>query len=99
MSMQTLKQKNYLIYPLIFLAISITWSFYSNFTWDDDAVTRYFNTQNAGTYTLNFLDSWDRPLFVAIFYLPIKLFGKMGLVAGMSLLTAASGILIYKGLK
>lgn len=89
---------SYLIPPLVFFIISIVWSQLTIDTWDDDAATRFFATLRAGENPQNFLDSWLRPLFVQVFYLPIHFFGRTGLVVAMSLLTAVSSILLYKGL-
>ncbi len=96
---QKLKQQEYLFFIISFLALSIVWSYLTNYTWDDDAVTRFFNTRDAGKTVYNFIDSWDRPLFVTLFYLPVHFFGKTGVAVLMSLLTACSGLFIYKGLK
>jgi hypothetical protein len=99
--MQTKKISHfgYLIFPAIFLAVSVKWSLMSNFTWDDDAATRYLSTLNADKNPEVFLDSWVRPLFSVFFYWPIHYFGRMGVVVLMSLLTAFSGIFLYKGLQ
>lgn len=79
-----------------FILISAYWFYQANYTWDDDAMTRYFNTQEAGRRPVLFIDSWNRPLFVLLFYYPVLLFGKAGVAWLMTLLTAASGYLISR---
>lgn len=81
---------------LLYLLLSICWFYSGNYTWDDDAIGRYWNTEVAGREPSMFLSSWNRPLFVWVFYLPVYFFGKAGVAFGMSLLTAMSGILLYQ---
>ncbi|RBL90418.1 hypothetical protein [Chitinophaga flava] len=97
--MKSLKRYDYLIYTFIFVVISVIWSQLSNFTWDDDAITRLMNVQDARHNSLQWLSAWNRPLFVVLFYLPIQAFGKTGAMLLMVALTAISGILLYKGLR
>lgn len=92
-------KKEWAYFALLFFAISIVWSRLSNYTWDDDAVGRFMNVGDAGNNPYTFLDSWNRPLFSVLFYLPIKFFGRMGLVVLMSLLTTISGCLVYKAME
>jgi hypothetical protein len=99
MSNKLLEDKGYLIFPVLFLSVSAIWAMSSNYTWDDDAATRYMYTLNAANNPKVFLDSWVRPLFSVIFYLPIHFLGRAGLVLMMSLMTATSGVLLYKGLR
>lgn len=89
-------QYSWFIFALTFIIISIIWSKLSINTWDDDAITRYMQVQNGTRNSFVFLESWVRPLFAVIFYLPIHYFGKLGLAVIMSSLTAASGCLLYK---
>src|SRR5882757_6519796 len=91
-------KKEWAYFALLFFIVSIIWSRLTNYTWDDDAVSRFINVQSANKNVYNFLDSWDRPLFSVLFYLPIKLFGRMGLAVMMSLLTSLSGCFLYKAL-
>lgn len=97
--MKKWKQYDYLICALVFVLISLVWSQLSNYTWDDDAISRFLNVQDARHHPQQFFSSWNRPLFVVLFYLPVQLFGRMGVVVTMVLLTAGSGILLYKALK
>lgn len=97
--MKKWKQYDYLICALVFVVISLLWSQASNYTWDDDAISRFFNVQDARNHPKQFFSSWNRPLFVVLFYLPVQLFGRMGVVVTMVMLTAVSGILLYKALK
>ncbi|WP_343746081.1 hypothetical protein [Chitinophaga sp.] len=97
--MKKWKQYDYLICALVFVLVSLIWSQLSNYTWDDDAISRFLNVQDAGKHPKEFLSSWNRPLFVVLFYLPVQLFGRMGVVVTMVLLTAGSGILLYRALK
>jgi tetratricopeptide (TPR) repeat protein len=92
-------KKEWAYFALLFFVISIVWSTLSNYTWDDDAVARFMNVGAADTHPYNFLDSWNRPLFTTLFYLPIKFFGRMGMVVLMSLLTTISGCLLYKAME
>lgn len=97
--MKKWKQYDYLICALVFVLVGLVWSQLSNYTWDDDAISRFLNVQDARYHPKEFFSSWNRPLFVVLFYLPVQLFGRMGVVVMMLLLTAASGIFLYKGLK
>ncbi|SKA44640.1 hypothetical protein SAMN04488128_106454 [Chitinophaga eiseniae] len=97
--MKKWQQYDYLICALVFVLISLVWSQSSNYTWDDDAISRFLNVQDARFHPKQFFSSWNRPLFVVLFYLPVQLFGRMGAVMTMVLLTAGSGILLYKALK
>ncbi len=84
---------------LLFFVTSIIWSKLGINTWDDDAITRFMQVQNASRNPYVFFESWVRPLFAIIFYLPIHFFGRLGLAVTMSLLTAASGCLLYKSVE
>lgn len=92
-------KQEWIFFALLFFVISIVWGQLSNYTWDDDAITRFMNVGNANKNNYNFVDSWNRPLFSILFYWPIKLFGRMGVVVTMSLLTTLSGWLIYKAMQ
>jgi hypothetical protein len=91
--------QEWIYFLLLFFVVSIVWSQLSNYTWDDDALTRYMGVGNADKNPYVFLDSWNRPLFSVLFFLPIKFFGRMGVVVGMSLLTTLSGWFIYKAMQ
>jgi hypothetical protein len=92
-------KQEWIFFTLAFFIVSLVWSQLSNNTWDDDAITRFMNVGNAANDKYNFVDSWNRPLFSVLFYLPIKLFGRLGVVVIMSLLTTLSGWLIYKAMQ
>ena len=62
--------------------------------WDDDCVTRYFNTKNALADPRQFLGIWNRPLFVLLFVLPFQISQHMILL--MVLLSATSSFLLYR---
>jgi tetratricopeptide (TPR) repeat protein len=91
-------KKEWAYFAVLFFVISMVWSQLSHYTWDDDAVARFMNVGDANKHPYNFLDSWNRPLFTALFYLPIHFFGRMGMVVVMSLLTTISGCLLYKAM-
>ena len=82
----------------LFVVISFIWSQLSNGTWDDDAIGRYMSIASKPSLA-TFIDSWNRPFAVVFLFLPIQLFGKIGLVISMSSLTAFSGFIQYKALK
>ncbi|MCX6318602.1 MAG: hypothetical protein NTW29_15015 [Bacteroidetes bacterium] len=84
---------------LLFATVSIYWFYQANYTWDDDAMTRFFNTRRATRQPIMFIDSWNRPLFVVLFYYPVLLFGKAGVAFTMTFLTAVSGYMVGKAAK
>lgn len=71
------------------------WSMLSNATWDEDCPTRYFNTLTAMNNPSTFISLWDRPLFVLLFVIPVKI-GKIAIPIFMSLYAVISGWFLYK---
>jgi hypothetical protein len=64
---QRISRYDYLVYTFIFFVISLIWIQLSNYTWDDDAITRYMNVQDAGNNVKQFLSGWNRPCLYCFF--------------------------------
>jgi Tfp pilus assembly protein PilF len=79
----------------IYFAAEIIYSFLSDATWDDDCPTRYYNTVDAFNHPLNFIDIWNRPLFVLLFSIPVQI-SKHSIPLLMSGLTAAAAWALYR---
>ncbi|HTF04381.1 MAG TPA: tetratricopeptide repeat protein [Bacteroidia bacterium] len=83
---------------LFYCIASIAYGFLSPATWDDDCPTRYYNTLAAFEHPKNFIDIWNRPLFVILFALPVQI-SKYGILVLMVLITAFAAHALYKALK
>lgn len=99
-----LKSKNpiekYLVwfFLLLYTGVNLYFGFNEDATWDDDCPTRYYNTINAFNEPHNFIDVWNRPLFVLIFSLIVHL-GRNSIFISMVILTAIAAYYLYRGLK
>jgi tetratricopeptide (TPR) repeat protein len=94
-------RSKYLVWAILLLyyALSITWGFAADSPWDDDCPTRFFNTLQAFHDPQQFVSPWNRPLFVILFALPVKLLGKPAVILLMPLIAALSAWLLYRALR
>jgi uncharacterized membrane protein len=76
----------------------VLWGVFMNGTWDDDCQSRYFNTVDALKNPHQFIDLWNRPLFIILFFIPV-LMGKISIPIFMSLISVTGGYYLYKALK
>jgi tetratricopeptide (TPR) repeat protein len=92
--------ENKLAYGFIalYVILSLIYAFSETATWDDDCPSRYYNTLSALQDPGQFINPWNRPLFVLLFFLPVHL-GKYAITFGMVAITAVSGLYLYKGLR
>ncbi|MGB0423342.1 MAG: hypothetical protein ACPGED_03420, partial [Flavobacteriales bacterium] len=83
---------------LIYFILAAIWAVQGDYTWDDDAPTRIYNTLNAFSDPVHFISLWNRPLFVVLFALPLKI--SMHLIPVlMPLFMAGSAFLAVLGLR
>lgn len=94
-------RSRYIVWGILFLyyALSLTWGFAADSPWDDDCPTRFFNTRQAFHDPMQFVSPWNRPLFVLLFALPVKLLGKQAIVLLMPLVAALTAWLLYQALR
>src|SRR3954465_10422124 len=95
---QELREK-WVVFGLIglYLVLSIIWHFNTIATWDDDCVSRYFNAKAALHDPKQFIDLWNRPLFILIFFLPFQI--SKDAILLMPVITAFSAYALYAGAK
>jgi len=74
------------------------WGLSSEQTWDDDAPGRYYNVKNALNDPSQFLSRWNRPLFTALFVLPLQ-FGKEMIVIQMAFISCMTCLFLYLATK
>lgn len=72
----------------------VVWGLLSDGTWDDDGPTRYFAVASAFDDPRQFVELWNRPLFVLVYVLPYQL-GPLAPVFGTALATALAGLVTY----
>lgn len=94
-------RSKYIVWGILFIyyALSLAWGFAADSPWDDDCPTRFFNTREAFQDPQQFVSPWNRPLFVLLFALPVKLLGKPAIVLLMPLIAALSAWLLYRALR
>ena len=79
----------------LFLIVNLFWAFYSDNTWDDDCPGRFQNTLHALQDPSQFVNLWNRPLFVLIFALPVQL-GAWTIPVIQSLISIFAGFALYQ---
>jgi tetratricopeptide (TPR) repeat protein len=77
----------------VYLCLCVVWQLNTNAPWDDDCVTRYFNSRQALSVPTHFIDLWNRPLFILLFCIPLTI-SQHGILL-MSLITAVSAYALY----
>ena len=75
--------------------IYVVWGLLSNSTWDEDCPTRYYNALAAWHDPTQFIELWNRPLFMLIFFIPVHL-GKASIPILMSAISASGAYFLYK---
>ena len=83
---------------LIYFVMAAIWTINGDYTWDDDAPTRIYNTLNAFSDPIHFVSLWNRPLFVALFAIPLQISMHMVHVL-MPFLMAMSSVMAVLGLR
>ncbi len=83
---------------LAIYALILFWGLSSEQTWDDDCPGRYYNVKNALNDPSQFLSRWNRPLFTALFVLPLQL-GKEMIVIQMALISCMTCLFLYLATK
>jgi len=71
------------------------WGLSSEQTWDDDTMTRYYQVKNAFNEPEQFVSTWNRPLFTAIFAIPLQ-FGRDVIVYVMAFISVLTCFVLYK---
>ncbi len=79
----------------LFLFVNLFWAFYSDNTWDDDCPARFQNTLHALQDPTQFVNLWNRPLFVLIFALPVQL-GSWTIPIVQTLISIIAGFALYQ---
>jgi len=74
------------------------WGLSSIQVWDDDAAVRYFQVKNAFNEPEQFVSTWNRPLFTAIFAVPFQ-FGRDAIVYVMALISVLTCFVLYKAIE
>ena len=87
-----------LFFVLAYISLSLFYLFTSIETWDDDCVTRYYNTLNAFNEPRHFVSIWNRPLFVVLFAIPAQ-FGSNFVAVCIILISSSASYYLYRGLK
>lgn len=64
-----------IITALLFLSfiIYVSWALFTNDVWDDDCINRYFHALKAFDEPEMFVSLWNRPLWILVFAIPVKL--------------------------
>ena len=88
------KKPIYLITTL-FVFFNLYWAFYSDNTWDDDCPARFQNTLHALSDPSQFINIWNRPLFVIIFAIPVQL-GAWTISIVQTIFSIISGFSLYQ---
>lgn len=89
------KQENLaFLFIFLYLLFSIIWHFSTNAPWDDDCVSRYYNAKNAINDPSEFIDRWNRPLFILLFFIPFQI--SKHLILLMALMSASASYALFK---
>jgi len=75
--------------------LMVFWGLSSEQVWDDDAATRYYQVKNAFNEPEQFVSTWNRPLFTAIFAIPLQ-FGRDVIVYVMAFISVLTCFVLYK---
>ena len=79
---------------ILFVFVNLFWAFYSDNTWDDDCPARFQNTLHALSDPNQFVNLWNRPLFVIIFAIPVQL-GAWTIPVIQTIFSIISGFSLY----
>ena len=90
-----LSSKYILISLLGIYILMISWGLLSDSTWDDDCAMRYYNAKDALQNPRQFINIWNRPLFIILFALPVQL-GKEMIIFQMAFISILTCYLLYK---
>ena len=82
----------------VYMVTSLVYGAMSEAPWDDDCVTRYFNTLRAWSEPAQFFSMWNRPLFMLLFA-PTAWIGKTAMLVEMVAIGALAGWLLYRTLE
>lgn len=88
-------KKPLLLITGVFVLVNLIWAFYSDNTWDDDCPARFQNTIHALGDPKQFVNLWNRPLFVFIFALPVQL-GAWTIPVIQTLFSVIAGFSLYQ---
>lgn len=88
-------KKPLFLITVIFILVNLIWAFYSDNTWDDDCPARFQNTVHALSDAKQFVNLWNRPLFVTIFALPVQL-GAWTIPVIQTLFSVIAGFSLYQ---
>lgn len=84
-----------IFFALLYLLLSFIWHFSTDYPWDDDCMTRYFNARNAIHDPIHFVSVWNRPLFTILFFLPFQISKHFVLLMAVLSVTSAYGLFLY----
>ncbi len=88
-------EKTVLIGALAVFIITAVSGLLADAPWDDDCLSRYYNTRQALSTPTHFVDQWNRPLFILLFFLTAHL-GKFIIPIQMGLIGFFTYYATYK---
>jgi len=83
---------------IVIYALMLIWGLSSPQVWDDDCMGRYENAKRALDNPEEFVSRWNRPLFTALFALPLQL-GKEMIPVGMGLIAVLTCSLLFSAFR
>ncbi|UTW61882.1 tetratricopeptide repeat protein [bacterium SCSIO 12741] len=95
-SSPSIPSENALVYGFLtlYLLLSLIWHFTTHAPWDDDCVSRYYNVVQAAEDPVHFVEVWNRPLFVLLFFIPMMI-SRHGVLL-MAIISAGGAFALYK---
>lgn len=92
------EQKLAIFFIGVYIIASLVYGLMAGAPWDDDCVTRYYNTKKAIADPSMFFSLWNRPLFVLLFF-PVAQIGPTAMMLQMIAITTIAGYYLFKAVE